>query len=98
MLCTLITNQWIGLCKVIKVVGRHGYKLNIPRGTRIHNVIHTTLLKPSITREDPQMESYEDEEKDMVYGDDHIVDSRRKIQDVGKAKSNIMLGRISRAG
>ena len=49
----------------------------------MHNVIHTTLLKPFKTRKDPQVEDdqQDHDDEDIIYGVDHIVNSRsRRIQ------------------
>ena len=32
----------------------HGYRLEVPEGTRWYNVVHTTLLKPFGRRDEPQ--------------------------------------------
>src|SRR5258706_12841394 len=72
-----LTQKWIGPYKVIKVVGRHAYKLELPKGIRLHHVIHTTMLKPFKTREgDDQME-VDDEQDELFYEVEGILDSRR---------------------
>ena len=48
------TRKWLGPYKVIKVIGSHAYRLEVPEGTRWHNVVHTTLLKPFRKRHEPQ--------------------------------------------
>jgi hypothetical protein len=56
-------NKWIGPYKFIETIGSHTYKLEVPEGTQWHNVVHTTLLKPFRTRDDPQdMDKDEDNE------------------------------------
>jgi len=46
-----LTNKWIGPYKVTETIGTHAYRLEVPEGTRWHNVVHTTLLKPFRTRD-----------------------------------------------
>ena len=69
-----LTNKWIGPYKVTKAIGTHAYQLEVPEGTRWHNVVHTTLLKPLRLR-DKQQDMEEDEED--VFEVESIVDSRR---------------------
>ena len=69
-----LTNKWIGPFRVTAAKGTHAYKLDVPGGTRWHNVVHTTLLKPFRGRAEPQ-ELVEDEEEN--YEVEQIVDSRR---------------------
>ena len=35
-------------------MGSQAYRLEVPDGTRWHNVVHTTLLKPFRRRDEPQ--------------------------------------------
>ena len=39
-----LTRKWLGPYKVIKAIGSHAYRLEVPEGTRWHNVVHTTLF------------------------------------------------------
>jgi hypothetical protein len=38
--------KWIGPYKVIQVVGKGAYKLELPKPLKVHNVFHVSLLKP----------------------------------------------------
>ena len=58
----LLTLKWLGPYKVIKAIGSHAYRLEVPVGTRWHNVVHTTLLKPLRRRDEPQDMSEDEEE------------------------------------
>ena len=69
-----LTNKWIGPYKVTKAIGTHAYQLEVPQGTRWHNVVHTTLLKPFRRRDEPQ--DMEEDEED-VYEVESIIDSRK---------------------
>ena len=40
-----LTHKWIGPFRVTAAKGTHAYKLEVPVGTRWHNVVHTILLK-----------------------------------------------------
>ena len=51
---TCLTRKWLGPYKVIIAIGSHAYRLEVPEGTRWHNVVHTTLLKPFRRRDEPQ--------------------------------------------
>ena len=70
-------SKWIGPYKVIRKVGTHAYELDIPKGTRLRKVIHTTLLKLFKERAEPQtMEVQEDE--DMEFDVEEILNSVRR--------------------
>ena len=75
-----LMQKWIGLYQVIKVIGRHAYKLDLPRGIRIHNVVHTTMLKPFIQRQGDEMQ-IDDEENELFFDVDQILDSKTLCQD-----------------
>jgi len=75
-----LTNKWIEPYKVIEAIGSHAYRLEVPEGTRWHNVVHTTLLKPFNRRNEDQ--EMDDDDPD-VYEVESIIDSR-KIHDVVK--------------
>jgi len=75
-----LTNKWIGPYKVLKAIGSHAYQLEVPEGTRWHNVVHTTLLKPFHRRDEDQDM---DEDDPDVYEVESIVNSR-KIRGVVK--------------
>ena len=73
-----LTNKWIGPYKIIKVVSRHAYKLEYPKGIRMHDVVHTSLLKPFRSRAENEMdEDTDDEQKDLFFDVEKIVDSKR---------------------
>ena len=70
----LLTQKWLGPCKVIKAIVSHAYRLEVPEGTGWHNVVHTTLLKPFRRRDKPQ-DMNEDEEE--IWEVEDVVNSRR---------------------
>jgi len=70
-----LTNKWIGPYKVIETIGTHAYKLEVPEGTRWHNVVHITLLKPFRTRDDPQ--DMDEDEDNEIYKVETILNSRK---------------------
>ena len=49
-----LTYKWLGPYRVVKTIGSHAYRLEVPEGTRWHNVVHTTLLKPFRRGDEPQ--------------------------------------------
>ena len=69
-----LTRKFLGPFAVIKAIGSHAYRLEVPEGTRWHNVVHTTLLKPFRRRYKPQ-----DIDKDVaeVLEVEEIVNSRK---------------------
>ena len=69
-----LTYKWLGPYKVIKAIGFHTYSLEVPEGTRWHNVVHTTLLKPFRRRDEPQDM---DEDEEEIWEVEEIVNSRR---------------------
>ena len=69
-----LTRKWLGPYRVIKAIGSHAYRLEVPEGTRWHNVVHTTLLKPFRTRDEPQDM---DEDEEEIWEVEEIVNSRR---------------------
>jgi len=75
-----LTNKWIGPYKVLEAIGSHAYRLEVPEGTRWHNVVHTTLLKPFHRRDEDQDMDKDDPD---VYEVESIINSR-KIRGVVK--------------
>ena len=69
-----LTRKWLGTYKVIRAIGSHAYRLEVPEGTRWHNVLHTTLLKPFRRRDEPQDMDEDDEE---IWEVEEIVNSRK---------------------
>ena len=69
-----LTCKWLGHYKVIKVIGSHDYKLEVPEGTQWHNLVHTMLLKPFRRRDES---SDMDEDKEEICEVAQIVNSRR---------------------
>ena len=49
-----LTRRWLEPYKVIKTIGSHVYRLEVPEGTRLHNIVHTMLLKPFRKRDEPE--------------------------------------------
>ena len=72
-----LTNKWIGPYKVIVTIGTHPYRLEVPEGTRWHNIIHTTLLKPLQIRDDTQ--DMDEDEHNEIYEVETILNSRKYI-------------------
>jgi len=69
-----LTNKWIGLYQVIETIGTYAYRLEVPEGTRWHNVVHKTLLKLFRTRDDPQ--DMDEDEDNEIYKVVTILNSR----------------------
>ena len=67
------TQKWLGPYNVIKAIGSHAYRLEVPQGTHCDNVVHTTLLKP-FRRVDESQDMDEDEAE--VWEVEGIVISR----------------------
>ena len=65
---------WLGPCKVVKGIGSHAYRLEVPEGTRWHNIVHTTLLKPFRRQDKPQDMDKDEEEISEV---EEIINSRK---------------------
>ena len=70
-----LTRKWLGPYKVIKAIGSHAYRLQVPEGTRWHNVVHTTLLKPFRRRDESQDM---DEDEAEVWEVEEIVKFRTR--------------------
>ena len=68
-----LTRKWLGPYKVIKSMGSHAYRLEVPDGTRWHNIVHTTLQKPFRRRDEPQDM---DEDEAEVWEVEEIVNPR----------------------
>ena len=68
-----LTRKWLGPYKVRKAIGSHAYRLQVPEGTRWHNVVHTTLLKPFRRGDEPQDM---DEDEAEVWEVEEIINSR----------------------
>ena len=49
---------------IIKAIGSHPYRLEVPEGTRCYNIVHTALLK-SFRRRDKPLDL--DEEKEKIW-------------------------------
>ena len=71
---TWLTRKWLGPYKVVKEIGSHAYRLEVPEGTQWHNVVHTALLKPFKRRDEPQDMDEDEEEIQEV---EEIVNSRK---------------------
>ena len=70
-----LTQKWIGPYQVIQTAGPHAYKLQLPRGIRIHHVLHTTMVKPFHGN---QRDNDDDDEQDeLFYTVESIVSSKR---------------------
>ena len=68
-----LTRKWLGPYKVMKAIGSHAYRLEVPEATRWHSVVHTTLLKQFRRRDEPQDI---DEDEAAVWEVEEIVNSR----------------------
>ena len=69
-----LTCKWLGPYKVVKAIGSHAYRLEVPEGIRCRNVVRTTLLNPFRRREETlDMEENEEEIWDIK----EIVNSRK---------------------
>ena len=71
-----LTQKWIGPYQVIKVVSRHAYKLQYPKGIRMHHVVHSTMMKPFKNRQGEPMD-LDDEQDELFYEVESIIDSKR---------------------
>ena len=69
-----LTQKWLGPYKVIKGIGSHAYRLEVPVGTRWYNVVHTILFQPFRRRDEPQDM---DEDEEEIWEVEEIVNSRR---------------------
>ena len=70
-----LTRKWLGPYKVLQPIGSHAYSMEVPEGTRWHNVVHTTLLKPFRRRDEPRGM---DEDEAVVREVEGIVNSRTR--------------------
>ena len=59
---------------IIKAISSYAYRLEVREGTRWHNVVHTTLLKPFRRRDEPQ---HMDEDEEQIWEVKEIVNSRK---------------------
>ena len=76
-----LSNKGLRPFTIRKVISRHAYKLNIPSNYRLHNVIHTSLLKPFKSRPDWQSQNEygpEFNEEDIEFDVERVIDSRRR--------------------
>ena len=69
-----LTRKWLGPYKVIKPIGSHPYRLEVPEGIRWHNVVYTTLHKLFRRRDEVQDMEVDDEE---IWEVEEIVNSRK---------------------
>jgi len=70
-----LTNKWTGPYEVIETIGTHAYRLEVPKVTRCHNVVHTTLLKLFRRRDDHQ--DMDEDEDNEIYEVETILNSRK---------------------
>ena len=79
-----LTQKWIGPYQVIKTVGWHVYKLQLPSGMQIHHVSHTTIMKPYQGNYQNTDQDAKDDEQDELFNNiDSIVASKcigRKVK------------------
>ena len=68
------TREWLGPYKVIKAIGSHTYRLEVPEGTQWHRVVHTTLLKSFRGQDKPQDM---DEDMEEIWEVVEILNSER---------------------
>ena len=72
-----LTHKWIGPYQVIKVLGCHAYKLDLPKGICIHNVVHTILLKLFNKYDGDDEMQINDEADELFFEVEKILDSKR---------------------
>ena len=68
--------KWIGLYQIVKLISRHAYKLDLTKGIRIYNIIHTTMLKPFIQRQDDEIHLDDNEQNDLFFDVEQMIDSK----------------------
>ena len=69
-----LTRKWLGPYKVIKDIGSHDYRLDLPESNKWYNLDHTTLLKLFSRRDKPQDM---DEDEKEIWEAKEIVNYRR---------------------
>ena len=69
-----LTRKWRGPYKVIKAIGSHANRLEVPESIRWHNIVHAILRKPFRRRDEPQDMSEDEEE---IWEVKEIINSRR---------------------
>ena len=81
-----LTQKRIGPYQVIKTVGSHTYKLQLPSGMRIHHVLYTTMMKPyqgNHQNANHQDADQDDEQDELFYNVESILASKhigRKVK------------------
>ena len=70
-----LSPKWLGRYKVIKAIGSHACRLEVPEGTRWYNVVHTRLLKAFRRQDEPQDM---DEDESEVWEFEENVNSRTR--------------------
>ena len=68
------TCKWLEPYKVIKAIDCHAYQLEVPEGTRCHNLVHTTLLQAARRGYEPQDI---DAEEEKTWEVEKLVNSSR---------------------
>ena len=46
-----LSDQYLGLFRIINILGTQAYKLELPENWKIHSVFHVSLLKPYVRKE-----------------------------------------------
>ena len=69
--------KWLGPFRILAKVGKVAYRLQMPKGMKIHPVFHVSLLKPykSSGRVQPPMPEYEADDE-SIYEVESILDHR----------------------
>ena len=73
-----LTRKWLSPHKVMKSIGSHAYRFQVPNGIRWHHVVYTTLFKPFGSRDEAQDVEVDDNE---IWEVEEIV-KLRKIKGV----------------
>ena len=68
--------KMIGLYKIKKKVSNINYKLELPKGSRIHPIFYVSLLKEAAGAAETSSEEIQPEHKLDVYNVERVLDSR----------------------
>ena len=74
-----LANKWIGPFHISKVISRYAYEVELLPKSRLHKVIHTSLLKPVYSRIHAQIDIDKD---DIEYDVAEIINSRKRCGNI----------------